>query len=186
MFHRACVMDHFHGSGLTLVGDAFEAAAQHPDAVAQQRTVGRIVNLAFHHRSVGANLFSLGYAVLAGQADHALMNLGGNGRTKQSKAATEDRELGGDLGIEVGEAAVHQVAAQFPFQIAEAPTFQVLHDTAAQQTIGGHAPATGTSGTGATFGEPLTKSTKAGPSKSRSTGLTNSSSRRVLCWAKGE
>ena len=83
------------------------------------------------------------------------MNLGGDGRTKQSKAATEDSELGGDLGIEVGEAAVHQVAAQFPFQIAEAPTFHVLHDTTAQQTIGGHAPATGTSRAGATFGQTL-------------------------------
>jgi 2-polyprenyl-6-methoxyphenol hydroxylase-like FAD-dependent oxidoreductase len=32
-------------------------------------------------------------------------------------------------------------AAQFSFQIAEAPAFEVLHDTAAQQTIGGHAGA---------------------------------------------
>ena len=59
----------------------------------------------------------MGYALFAGQADHALMNLGGDSRTEQSKATTEDSELGGDLGIEVGEAAVHQVAAQFPFQI---------------------------------------------------------------------
>ncbi len=75
--------------------------------------------------------------------------------TEQSKAATEDREIWRSVGIEVGEAAVHQVAAQFPFQIAEAPAFQMLHDTAAQQTIGGQAPATGTSRTGATFRQTL-------------------------------
>jgi hypothetical protein len=27
-------MDHFHGSGLTLVGDALQAAAEHPNAIA--------------------------------------------------------------------------------------------------------------------------------------------------------
>ena len=113
------------------------------------------MDAAFDDRSVGANFFALGYAVLAGQADHALMNLGGDGRTKQGKAAAEDGELRGEVGIEVGEAAVHQVAAQFPFQSAEAPAFQVLHDTAAQQTIGGQAPATGTSRAGATFGQTL-------------------------------
>jgi hypothetical protein len=48
--------------------------------------------------------------------------------------------LGVLTALAMGEAAVHQVAAQFPFQIAEAPAFQVLHDAAAQQTIGGHAP----------------------------------------------
>src|SRR6266436_2306267 len=155
MFHRAPAIDHFQSSGLALVGNALQAAAEHANAVAQNRTVGRIVNVAFHNRSVGSNFFALGYAMLAGQADHALMNLGGDGRTQQSKAATEDSELRGDVGIEAGEAAVHQVAAQFPFQSAEAPAFQVLHDTAAQQTIGGHAPATGTSRTGATFGQTL-------------------------------
>src|SRR6266700_2300754 len=96
MFPRAPVIHHFHGSPLTLAGDA----------------------------------------LLAGQADHPLMNLFGDRRTQQGEAAAEGAEIGGSLGIEVGEAAVHQVAAQFPFQIAEAPALQVLHDTAAQQPIG--------------------------------------------------
>src|SRR5207245_11003852 len=86
MFHRACVMDHFHGSGLTLVGDAFEAATEHPDAVAQNRTVGQVVNVAFHNRSVGPNFFALAYALFEGQADLALWNLGGHGRPGQAKA----------------------------------------------------------------------------------------------------
>jgi hypothetical protein len=84
------------------------------------------------------------------------MNLCRDSRSEQSKAAAEDREIGGSVGIEVGEAAVDQVAAQLPFQTAEAPAFQALHDTAAQQTIGGHAGAPGASGTGATFRQTLT------------------------------
>src|SRR5271157_1137824 len=67
------------------------------------------------------------------------MNGFGDRRTQQGKGTAEGSEIGRRVGIEVGEAAVHQVAAQFPFQIAEAPALQVLHDTAAQQTIGGHA-----------------------------------------------
>src|SRR6266699_3880019 len=136
MFPRAPVIHHFHGSPLTLAGDALQAAAEHADAVAQKRAVGGIVNVAFHDSRVGAKFAALGDALLAGQADHPLMNLFGDRRTQQGEAAAEGAEIGGSLGIEVGEAAVHQVAAQFPFQIAEAPALQVLHDTAAQQPIG--------------------------------------------------
>src|SRR5260370_7296417 len=93
MFHRAPVIDHFQSSGLTLVGHAFEAAAEHANTVAQNRTVGRIMNVAFHNRSVGANFFALGYAMLAGQADHPLMNLGGYGPPNQSKPAPEPLHL---------------------------------------------------------------------------------------------
>jgi hypothetical protein len=44
-------MHYFHGSLLTLASDAFEAAAEHPDAVAQKRAVGGVVNVAFYDRS---------------------------------------------------------------------------------------------------------------------------------------
>src|SRR6202521_6436259 len=83
------------------------------------------------------------------------MNLFGDRRTQLGKGATEGAEIGCSLGIEVGEAAVYQVAAQLPFQIAEAPALQVLHDTAAQQTIGSHAGTPRAGGTGATFGQTL-------------------------------
>src|SRR2546428_13232427 len=65
------------------------------------------------------------------------MNLFGDRRTQQGEAAAKGAEIGCSLGIEVGEAAVHHVAAQLPREIAEAPALQVLHDTAAQQTIRG-------------------------------------------------
>ena len=51
-------------------------------------------------------LTALGYALFAGQADHAVMNLGGDGRTEQGKAAAEDSELGGNVGIEVADGLV--------------------------------------------------------------------------------
>jgi hypothetical protein len=144
MFHRACVMHYLHGSLLTLASDAFQAAAEHPDAVAQKRAVGGVVNLAFDDRRVRSNFSSLGYALLAGQADHPLMNLFGDRRAQQGKGAAEGREIGSSPGIEVSEAAVDQVAAQLPFQIAEAPALQMLHDTAAQQTIRGDSGAPST------------------------------------------
>lgn len=53
----------------------------------------------------------------------------------------------------MGEAAVDQIAAQLAFQIAEAPTFQVLQYTAAQQAIGGHADPPGAGGSGVATGE---------------------------------
>src|SRR5580693_3422448 len=115
------------------------------------------------------------------------MNLCGDGRTEQSKAATEDREIWCSVGIEVGEAAVHQVAAQFPFQIAEAPAFQMLHDTAAQQTIGAKPRRPVRVERGLRFARHWrTKSTKAGSSKRRSTGSSKSSLSRAACWARGE
>ena len=45
MSDGACVMHHFHGSVLTIAGDALQAAAEYPDAVAQKRAVGWIMNI---------------------------------------------------------------------------------------------------------------------------------------------
>jgi len=75
--------------------------------------------------------------------------------TQQGKGTAEGSEIRCSLGIEVGEAAVHEVAAKLPFQIAETPAFQVLHDTAAQHTIGGHAGPPGARRKGATCRQTL-------------------------------
>ena len=55
----------------------------------------------------------------------------------------------------MGEAPVNQVTAQFAFQLAEAPAFQVLEHTATQQAIGGDAGATGAGGPGTARGQAL-------------------------------
>ena len=88
MFHRAPMIDYFQGSTVTLAGDALQAAAEHPDAVAEQRTVGRIVHVAFYGGGVGAKFLSLGYTLLAGQADHAVMNRCGDGRNSSLSDAS--------------------------------------------------------------------------------------------------
>ena len=46
-------------------------------------------------------------------------------------------------GVAAGELSVHQVAAHSPFQLPEVPFLQVLDYTAAQQTVGGDAGASG-------------------------------------------
>src|SRR5215467_12497107 len=74
MFHCAPVMHHLQSSVLTLGGDPYETAAEHPDAVAQKRAVSRIVNITFHDRRVGAKFASLRYTLLTRQAHHTLMS----------------------------------------------------------------------------------------------------------------
>src|SRR5713101_2261442 len=115
MLHRASMMHHFQGSVLTLGGDPYETAAEHPDAVTQKRAVGGIVNIAFHDRCVAAKFASLRYTLLACQPHYPLMNLFRDLRTQQCEGPTEGREIGSGFGIEAREPPVHQVAAQFPF-----------------------------------------------------------------------
>src|SRR6266571_9337306 len=131
-------MHHVQGSVLTLGGDPFETPAEHSDTVAKKRAVSRIVNVAFHNTGVSAKFTSARYALLTRQAHHPLINLFGDLWSQQRESSAEGTEIGRDFGIEAGEAPVHQVAAEFPFQIAEAPALQMFHDTAAQQTIGGY------------------------------------------------
>src|ERR1700752_2401200 len=97
-------MHHLQGSVLTLGGDSYETAAEHPDAVAQKCAVGGIVNIAFHHRCVSAKFASLRYPLLSRQTHHPLMNLFGDLRTQQREGSAESCEIGCRLGIEAGEA----------------------------------------------------------------------------------
>jgi hypothetical protein len=60
-------------------------------------------------------------------------------QTRKFRPLTDEVVRGHLVGDDtVGIYPLLQVAAQLPFQIAEAPALQVLHDTAAQQTIGRH------------------------------------------------
>src|SRR6266481_8855193 len=136
-------MHHVQGSVLTLGGDPFETAAEHSDPVAQKRAVGRIVNVAFHNTGVSAKFTSVRYALLTRQAHHPLINLFGDLRTQQREGSAEGGEIGCDFGVEAGETPIHQVAAEFSLQIAEAPALQVLHDTTAQHAIGSDAGSPG-------------------------------------------
>ena len=103
MFHRAPVMHHVQSSVLTLGGDPYETAAEHPDAVAQKGAVSGIVNIAFHDRRVATQFASLRYTLLTRQAHHALMNSFGDLRTQQREGSTEGSEIGCGFGIETGE-----------------------------------------------------------------------------------
>jgi hypothetical protein len=51
MFHGAPVIHHFQRATFTLGGNTLQAAAEHTDAVAQDRAVGWIVNITLRHRS---------------------------------------------------------------------------------------------------------------------------------------
>src|SRR5207245_6255253 len=100
-------------------------------------------DVALHDTGVSAKLPSVCYALLTRQAQHPLIDLFGDRRSQQRKGSAEGSEIGRDFGIEAGEPPIHQVAAEFPFQIAEAPALQVLHDTTAQYAIGRNAGSPG-------------------------------------------
>src|SRR5215472_13111535 len=71
------------------------------------------------------------------------MNMLRDLRTQHGQQTTEAVVTGDDFGVEMGEAAIDEVVAQLAFQIAEAPAFQVLEHTAAQEAIGSQARAPG-------------------------------------------
>src|SRR5881275_1250241 len=130
-------MHHVQGSVLTLGGDPFETAAEHSDTVAQKRAVSGVVNVAFHDTGVSAKLTSVCYALLTRQAHHPLINLFGDLRSQQRKGSAEGSEIGRDFGIEAGEPPIHQVAAEFPFQIAEAPALQEIGRASCRERVYG-------------------------------------------------
>src|SRR5215469_16877238 len=115
-----------------------------------------------------------------------MMNLLGDLGTEHSKQATEAVVPGNDFGVKVGEAPINEVAAQFPFQPAKTPAFQMLEYTATQEAIGSHA---GASGTGrlwvAVTRHWRTSAINSSSSKSWSTGWSKSSLSKQACWAKG-
>jgi hypothetical protein len=51
IFHRSSMVHYFERAALALGGNAFQAAAEHADAIPQKRAVSRIVNVTFDHRS---------------------------------------------------------------------------------------------------------------------------------------
>src|SRR5215472_11580829 len=73
--------------------------------------------------------------------------------TEHGQQTTEAVVTGDDFGVEMGEAAIDEVAAPLAFPIAEAPAFEVLEPTAAQQAIGSQARAPGAGRLGAAGGE---------------------------------
>ena len=57
------------------LGDALHGAGQHPHAIAQQRAVGRVMDVGLHHRGVHTQPAAAHDALLARDGDHAVMDL---------------------------------------------------------------------------------------------------------------
>jgi hypothetical protein len=87
--------------------------------------------------------------------DDPLMNLLREWRIEQRKQAAKGTEVGRSFRVVVGEASIDRIRAQFAFQLAEAPAFQMLQHTAAQQPVGGDAGAPGAVGFRAPAGQAL-------------------------------
>ncbi len=135
-------------AALALMGDAFQAAAEHANAVAQKRAVGGKVHVRFSGSRVGAQFAAFGHTLLASQAHDPLMNFLGDRRTEHGKGFAEGGEVGRGLGVEVRELPIDQIAAQLAFQIAKAPALQMLEHATTQQAIRGHSGKRRSRGTG--------------------------------------
>ena len=106
----------FQCAALALRGDAFQAAAEHANAVAQKRAVGWKVHVRFNGSRVGTQFVTFGRTLLASQAHDPLMNFLGDRRAEQGKGSAEGGEVGRGLGVEVRELPIDQIAAQLAFQ----------------------------------------------------------------------
>ena len=65
------------------------------------------------------------------------MNLTGALGAKQSKGPGKTGEIGDGVFKKAGKAPVEQAVAQFVFEFAEGPAFEVFEHDAAQQAVGG-------------------------------------------------
>src|SRR6516162_9874776 len=135
MRHRTGMIHDLESSALALSGNALQTTAEYADAIAQQAAIGRIMNVALDYGGVGPDLAALGNALLTRDLHYPGMNLLGDRGTQYSKQAAEGAVGGRGLGIVVSESPVDKIAAQFAFQVTEAPGFEVLEHAAAQQAI---------------------------------------------------
>src|SRR5258708_12527505 len=93
VLHGSSMIHDFQCAALALRGDAFQAAAEHANAVAQKRAVGWKVHVRFNGSRVGAQFVTFGRTLLASQAHHPLMNFLGDRRPEQGQGSAEGGEL---------------------------------------------------------------------------------------------
>src|SRR2546429_9752851 len=96
-------MHDFQRAPLALGSDAFQAAAEHANAVSQKRAVGWKEYVVFDRRRVRPHFVAFGYTLLARYAIHPLMNLFGDSTAGQGKVSSGDAAGGPRLGAQVVE-----------------------------------------------------------------------------------
>ena len=74
-FHRSRAVAQLGTRGAGQARDRFHRAREHPHPVAEERTVGRIVDVGLHHRGIDAHPAPGDDLLLLGDGHHPLMDL---------------------------------------------------------------------------------------------------------------
>src|SRR6266481_2753397 len=112
--------------------DLLHRPRQHPHAVAQQRGVGRVVDVGFHHRGIDAHAATLDDLMFLGNGHHAPVDLFDDVRPQGYT------ELAHRLGIRhlgcthPSELAIHQVGSHLALQHGIAPVAHMLEQQQSQ------------------------------------------------------
>src|SRR5271157_2860398 len=130
--HRAHPVAHFLLETARFSFDLFHGPRQHPCAIVQQAAVGGIVDIAFHHRCVHAQLAPLNHTALLRQAHDPVVQFADGlwpNRLPQTKQRLFIRHF---RQANPAETPVHHVGAYFPLYNLVTPIAHVLQDQHAQ------------------------------------------------------
>src|SRR5207302_8791954 len=105
---------------------------QHPRAIVQQSTVGRVVNVTLHHRRVHPHLSPLNHTPLLGQGHNPIMQLTDSLRPDRLSQTHQRLGVRHLLPTDPAEAAIHHIRPHFPFQRFVTPVAHVLQNQYAQ------------------------------------------------------
>ncbi|HTP25188.1 MAG TPA: hypothetical protein VMK12_05930 [Anaeromyxobacteraceae bacterium] len=124
-----------HGAGGALFCDALHGTGEDADAILQQRGVRWIVDVALHHRGVGAKLDSSRGAFLQRLLHDAVVDPLSRSMAENREVAAQSRVVGDRVLVEPGKVAVDKAVPQFALELSKRPVLQVLESAATQEPV---------------------------------------------------
>jgi len=110
------------------IRDLLHGAGQHPNAIPQQRTVGRMVDVALHYGGINAHAPARNDAVVMRYFHHPIMDLPEHLRPDRQPPSPHSLGIWHLPAAHSGEVAVHEVGAHLAFQGGIAQVPDVLED----------------------------------------------------------
>jgi len=122
-------------------GDLLHRSRQHPHAVAQQRGVGRVVDVGLDHGGVDSHSPALHDLALAGDGHQSPMQPLHHRRAQREADPAQRLRIGHLAGAHVRELTVDQVGPHLALEHAVAPVAHVLEHEKPQHHVGRRAAA---------------------------------------------
>jgi hypothetical protein len=118
-------------------GDPLHGAGQNSDPIAEQRTIGRIMDIALDHGGIDTHPASLHEVFAACDVHDPIMNLQDHRGAQSRPPTAHGFGVWHFLTADTSEVAIDQVGADLAFQVLVAPVSHVLQDQQAQHHLGG-------------------------------------------------